>query len=504
MLYQLKFKDEPLHQLSSHDLLQLTVDTKRHRPPSNTQKKPYKKEPAGISLEKSCRDFFKTWMAVYLLKYGLDILPSVSSGKIFTKPSVLRKSGGRDTAGFALFFSAYLTVYKTLLRVLRQRQPLGHENQRNAFVAGSVAGLTVLLDRNKDRRSSMALTLFVRAVQFGLASAMLNRSQRIHNKPLKTREREQEDDEKKKKEGSSNWEQKMFKLVPTLAPSLLLVLSAMTNIYALLIDPDCLTGSYYRFLNGIADLRGTIGPEWETMMGAFRTRLAVLEATAPSHPTREFIRLSVGTSSHEFVSTHFSKELAATVPKHIHHSYQLCALLHPKLSCTGNATTVAMRSMRRAIKMYAVFYGVMTLLWKREKALEKPKETAYGFVKSTLRSAAMLSLHTLLCCNAMCLTRRIIGREHRWNYLLNGILGSLAMWIEVPRRRNELILYMAQRALETSWRLFSKRGLVRRIPQWDTALLSLSMGVVMSVYQSKPEAISNMYRGALDRACGRS
>ncbi|KAF8930390.1 hypothetical protein BGZ52_001134 [Haplosporangium bisporale] len=248
----------------------------------------------------------------------------------------------------------------------------------------------------------------------------------------------------------------------------------MTNIYALLIDPDCLTGSYYRFLNGIADLRGTIGPEWETMMGAFRTRLAVLEATAPSHPTREFIRLSVGTSSHEFVSTHFSKELAATVPKHIH-SYQLCALLHPKLSCTGNATTVAMGSMRRAIKMYAVFYGVMTLLWKREKALEKPKETAYGFVKSTLRSAAMLSLHTLL-----------------------------SMWIEVPRRRNELILYMAQRALETSWRLFSKRGLVRRIPQWDTALLSLSMGVVMSVYQSKPEAISNMYRGALDRACGRS
>lgn len=90
------------------------------------------------------------------------------------------------------------------------------------------------------------------------------------------------------------------------------------------------------------------------------------------------------------------------------------------------------------------------------------------------------------------------------SYLLNGILGSLAMWIEVPGRRNELILYMAQRALETSWRLFSKRGLVRRIPQWDTALFSLSMGVVMLVYQSKPEAISNMYRAALDRACRRS
>lgn len=59
----------------------------------------------------------------------------------------------------------------------------------------------------------------------------------------------------------------------------------------------------------------------------------------------------------------------------------------------------------------------MTLLWKRKKAVEKPMETAYSFVKSTMRSAAMLSLHTLLCCNAMCLTRRIIGREHRWKYV---------------------------------------------------------------------------------------
>ncbi|KAG0350366.1 hypothetical protein BG005_010109 [Podila minutissima] len=352
----------------------------------------------------------------------------------------------------------------------------------------------------------MALTLLIRAVQFGSAYTMFNWGQRIQsNKTSQVTEQENNDNKKKQEMRPSNWEAKLIKLMPTLAPSLLLALSAMTNVYALVIDPDCLTGSYYKFLSGIADLPGTMGPEWETYMDAFRTRLGMLEATVPSHPTREFIRMPAGTSTHEFVAKHFSTELAeSTVPKHIHHSYQLCALLHPRLSCTRNATTVALGSMGRAIKMYTIFYGVMTLLWKRKKVVEKPKETAYSFVKSTLRSAAMLSLHTLLCCNAMCLTRRIIGQEHRWNYLLNGIIGSLAMWIEVPGRRNELILFMTQRAIETSWRLFSKRGLVRRIPQWDTALFSLSMGVIMSVYQSKPEAISNMYRGALDRACGRS
>lgn len=75
--------------------------------------------------------------------------------------------------------------------------------------------------------------------------------------------------------------------------------------------------------------------------------------------------------------------------------------------------------------------------------------------------------------------------------------------VEQPGRRIELILYIALRCLTTSWKLLLKRGLVRRIPQWDTALFSLSMGVIMSVYQSRPETVSKLYRGALDRVCGR-
>lgn len=206
----------------------------------------------------------------------------------------------------------------------------------------------------------MALTLLIRAVQFGSAYTMFNWGQRIQsNKTSQVTEQENNDNKKKQEMRPSNWEANLIKLMPTLAPSLLLALSAMTNVYALVIDPDCLTGSYYKFLSGIADLPGTMGPEWETYMDAFRTRLGMLEATVPSHPTREFIRMPAGTSTHEFVAKHFSTELAeSTVPKHIHHSYQLCALLHPRLSCTRNATTVALGSMGRAIKMYTIFYGV--------------------------------------------------------------------------------------------------------------------------------------------------
>lgn len=90
-----------------------------------------------------------------------------------------------------------------------------------------------------------------------------------------------------------------------------------------------------------------------------------------------------------------------------------------------------------------------------------------------------------------------------FRYLLNGILASPAILLEQPGRRIEVILYIALRGLLTGWQLLLKRGLARRVPQWDTALFSLSMGVVMSVYQSQPEAVSKLYRGALDRVCGR-
>ncbi|KAG0030495.1 hypothetical protein BGZ82_007402 [Podila clonocystis] len=60
---------------------------------------------------------------------------------------------------------------KTVLSWMRANHPGG--DQRNAFVAGSVAGLSILLDRNQGRRSAMARTLILRTIHFGSALIMV-------------------------------------------------------------------------------------------------------------------------------------------------------------------------------------------------------------------------------------------------------------------------------------------------------------------------------------------
>ncbi|KAG0330950.1 hypothetical protein BG000_011342 [Podila horticola] len=472
--------DKDLHQLSSDDLLQLNIDRKKVGAKTSRQH-----GTDNERLQKAVKRFVKTLMTAYLFN-----------------PSILRKSGGRDTMGFALFFSSYLTIYKTVLWRMRSKPSNG--DQWNAFVAGSVAGLSILLDRNRNRRGSLARTLFIRAIHFGSALTMVKWTQRIqlhedaeagqftesdsmlvHRPPLD--------------KAKADWEKKLVRVLPMLAPLLLLSVASMTNIYALFLEPDCIEGAYYRFLVNISCYPDAVGSTWPTWLGLLASRFKELEE-APA----KLCVIPTGTSTQQVLSTHLSRELIeAVVPKDMHHSYQMCAVQHPTMSCTGNTLAVATGAATKAAKSYAILYGVMTLVWHRKKFENKPKESAYRYLVSVARSTAFLALHTVIAANSVCLGRRVFGREWKLTYLLNGILASLAILLEQPGRRIEVILYIALRALNTGWLLMMKRGLIRRVPQWDTALFSLSMGVIMSVYQSQPEAVSKLYRGALDRVCGR-
>ncbi|KAG0032575.1 hypothetical protein BGZ81_010625 [Podila clonocystis] len=418
-------------------------------------------------------------------------------------PSVLRRSGGRDTMGFALFLTTYLTIYKNVLRQLRLRKR-GSGDQWNAFIAGSVAGLSILLDRNKDRRASMARTLFLRAIHFGSALTMVKWSQRVQvqenaKTPQATERESMPAQSAPLDELKSTWEKKLIQILPTLAPLLLLSVSTMTNIYALFLEPDCVESVYYRFLLNMSCFTDAVGPTWRSWLALLESRFKELEQ-APA----ELCVIPAGVSTRQALSTHLPKELIeAVVPTDISHSYQLCSVLHPTTTCMGNTWAIGTGAVTKAVKTYSILYAVMTLIWHRKKCQDKPKESVYHYLKSVVRSTAFLSLYTVIAANSVCLGRRVFGRERKLTYLLNGILASPAILLEQPGRRIEVILYIALRGLLTGWQLLLKRGLVYRVPQWDTALFSLSMGVVMSVYQGQPDAVSKLYRGALDRVCGR-
>ncbi|KAF8948160.1 hypothetical protein BGZ52_007148, partial [Haplosporangium bisporale] len=332
-----------------------------------------------------------------------------------------------------------------------------------------------------DRRASITRTLFIRAIHFGSALAMVQWTQRIQlQEDIKAVQPKETDSMlvlcQPLNNAAFEREKKLAQIMPTVAPILLLSVATTINIYALFLEPDCMESSYYKFLINISRFPDAVGTNWRQWMELMRTRFGVLEQS----PAEDWV------STREALAPHLARELVeAVVPAGMRHEYQLCAVLHPNMSCTGNTWAVATGAMTQAGKMYALLYGVMTFVWHHKKLEENPKEVVYRFVTSVVRSTAVSALATSVAANSVCLGRRMFGRERK---LI---------------RRVELTLYIALRCLTTSWKLLLKRGLVRRIPQWDTALFSLSMGVIMSVYQSRPEAVSKLYRGALDRVCGR-
>jgi hypothetical protein len=65
-----------------------------------------------------------------------------------------------DSIRFALFVACMNSIYKGVLCFLRR---FSKDDKKNAFVAGFMCGLSIIIDE-KDRRIFIALILFTRAM----------------------------------------------------------------------------------------------------------------------------------------------------------------------------------------------------------------------------------------------------------------------------------------------------------------------------------------------------
>src|SRR5436305_1923708 len=83
------------------------------------------------------------------------------------RPSRIRSAMGRDAVSFATFFGLMVSSYKAILCLLRRYRLLYHapsSERLNAFIAGSAAGLCLLIEKNRKRRTAVALYALTRAL----------------------------------------------------------------------------------------------------------------------------------------------------------------------------------------------------------------------------------------------------------------------------------------------------------------------------------------------------
>ncbi|KAF9436470.1 hypothetical protein BGZ76_003901 [Entomortierella beljakovae] len=458
---------------------------------------------------KSCsqnvtRGFLKTWLVSYLVKYAIAVLPALLTGKLAKNPSILRKSGGRDTIGFAFFLSSFLSAYKFVLCSMRRLRPNVSSDRLNAFVAGSIAGLALLLDKSTSRRRALSLYVLTRAIQFGSSYAMMRwANYRATKKEIQGHYKETDSpvDESKSTKTDYRWDDYLAKALSSSAATAVMSITAVINLYACIVEPDTMPKSYYHFIMQHSGLPQKFGPMFQPLVDTFQSRFNMLKAGPPGF---EHIGIPAGISSHDFIAEHISPNLATVIPKGIHHDYQCCAILHPYYGCNRHALDTITGEFGRAAKMYGTLNLIITIVFQHKKLVSDPTTTVKRFIISTLRSCLFLTAYVLAAFYVPCLSRRILGRESNLNYIFNGVIAGFAVLIEAPGRQLELALYCLPRALETGWKLMAKRGMVKSLPHTDIAIFSASMGVIMTLYQNEPSMVNKHYLSVLTRMFGRN
>ncbi|KAF9095878.1 hypothetical protein BGX23_012424 [Mortierella sp. AD031] len=493
-----------LQRLSSHNLQRLNLEI------TQSEKKARKCKHEGKTCTQNVtRGFLKTWVVAYLIKYAIGVLPSLLKGKVFKNPSILKKSGGSDTVGFAFFLSSFLSAYKLVLCAMRRLRPDHDGDRLNAFVAGSIAGLTLTLDKNKSRRTALTLYLFTRSIQFASSYAMKRWAEHRQAKMALSRQSLRDGDDnhggktndKQALVTTNRWDDILARIMTSSAATVVMSLTAAVNIYSCVIEPDAMPRSYYNFIMQHSGLPQKFGPMFPPLVETFQSQFTLLKEGPGGFDN---IGIPEGVSSHDFIAKNISPNIATLFPAGMHHDYQCCALLHPLYGCKRHAVDTFTGEFGRALKMYGTLNAVVMMVFQHKRIVSNPTESLKRYIKSTIRSCFFLAFYVLACFYIPCLSRRILGRESNINYILNGLVAGVAVLIEAPGRQMELALYCLPRALETAWKLLLKRGLVRNIKNGDIALFSASMGVLMTLYQNEPSVINKHYLTVLTRIFGRN
>ncbi|KAI9318727.1 hypothetical protein BX666DRAFT_1855390 [Dichotomocladium elegans] len=310
VLHSIHSFQEKLKRMSSQNLTRLQQEA------PNPAKKAVCQHDGKTCTQNCTRGFIKAFAVGYGVKYLLAILPALMMGKVFK----------RDTAMFALFLSTFLSSYKGVLCFLRRHNA---SERQNAFIAGSVAGMSLIIDRDTRRRQAIMIYLFTRSFQF--MGAWMMKQWAIQVK-----------DEK-------DWEDRLAGFLQRWAGILVMMVANSELIYAMIFHQETISKSFLSFLLTHGDWKPDVGSKLApSLMQSIGDTIRSLSTSEKGS-----IRMPLDTTSREYVATHISSSVAAAIPPNIRHKYILCALQHPlDPGCMHSKITLFRHEFIRALKLY--------------------------------------------------------------------------------------------------------------------------------------------------------
>ncbi|ORX55559.1 hypothetical protein DM01DRAFT_1362575 [Hesseltinella vesiculosa] len=334
-----------------------------------------------------------------------------------------------DALRFGAMFGSFAFLWKLInngLRLYRQKDDRWH-----GFVAGAVAGLSILFEK-KERRVDIAQQMFARDIFY-------------------------------------------FKN----GDALLFGLTCAQVMYGYTMQPGSLPPDFYSFM-----IKAARCPEPSLKINAKNVRglpistEEIMNAVKKFNPTPHALKVASSLPSHPDI-----------VPCEVIHPWmESCNDVAVERFTKVFKSMMPVYGTLHFVPM--IFLRTKHLKKDPTKMISK---TAWATLKSGAFLATFITLYQYQVCSHRNLVQSnwFRGNSKYLYYLFGFVCSYSSIFLEDKRRRSELALYVLPKAIYSFYNILYQKKMMIRVPHFEVMLTSFAMGVIMSFYQVEPDVLSS-------------
>ncbi|KAI9103741.1 hypothetical protein DFS34DRAFT_645797 [Phlyctochytrium arcticum] len=378
-------------------------------------------------------------------------LVRVLRGKDTLRSAIVRTLTSHELKTFTVFFALFGSIWKSTNDVLRLVRG-GVDDKLNGFVAGSLAGISLIVE-DKGQRVMIAQQVLVRGLQCLFSSL---KAKNIFHVPH--------------------------------GESLVFALASAQIMYAYALRPSALPKNFYKFI-----LKS--GPIPEPVLQALRTNIRNKPLDV------EQIGKVVAQYGGSDAVVRQVVENMGSIPRAIP-----CTVLHPWTEkCLEQGAWTFKKAVKKIAPVYLVLNFVPMMILRSKDLLKRPghlfQRASFSAFRSSLFFGVFVSGYQFLTCGERKLIKhRILSCDFNLAYWLIGLLASGSIFIEDQKRRVDLAMYVLPRGVDSLYRVLRRKAWVPRVQYFEVFMFSMGMGLLLAFFQTEPVAMRGMVYSVLRRA----
>lgn len=182
-----------------------------------------------------------------------------------------------------------------------------------------------------------------------------------------------------------------------------------------------------------------------------------------------------------------------------------CSIVHGNQSCGAHFISFLIQAYKRALPVYLPVYLIPALIVHRQGLLKRPYTILGKGILGTARSSLFLSTYCSSAWMWTCFLFRLFKRCNIPMVAMATFPTGLALAIEKKSRRIEISLYCLARAIESFFTCMADVGYLpssKRLKRADVLVFSFSTAIIMHCYAIERDVFRSKYLNVLDWVFG--